>query len=197
MLRPARGGAAGVVLVFAILLSLAAKAGLAGIPLALLLISWLFKYAYVLLDHVVRGVDEPPALDITMVNPLDEQRPLAQIILIGAGVAVVKLTATAVSPGAAAALATLALLFLPASLAILGLKGNMLKAVHPAALVRMVAGLGVLYAWNSPSVCSPSSPSSSLARIARSRPRRLPLGAGQGDSMARRPLCRSPHPGVC
>lgn len=147
MLRPARGGAAGVVVVFAILLSLAAKAGLPGLPLALLLLSWLFKYAYVLFDHVVRGVDEPPALDINMVNPLNEQRPIAQIILIAAGAALVKLTAIAVSPGAAAALATVALLFLPASVAILGLEGNPLKAVYPVALVRMVAGLGVLYAW--------------------------------------------------
>jgi hypothetical protein len=37
MLRPARGGAAGVVVVFAILLTIAAKAGLLGIPLALIL----------------------------------------------------------------------------------------------------------------------------------------------------------------
>src|SRR6267142_512325 len=98
LLRPARGGAAGVVVVFAVLLSIAAKAGLPGIPLALILISWLFKYAYVLFDHVVRGVDEPPALDITMMNPVSEQRPIAQIIILAAVAALVKMAAVTISP---------------------------------------------------------------------------------------------------
>jgi hypothetical protein len=146
MLRPARGGAAGVVVVFAILLSIAAKAGLIGIPLALILVSWHFKYAYVLFDHVVRGVDEPPALDINMMNPVNEQRPLAQIIILAAIAALVKLTASALSPVAGTVLAAIALFFFPASVAILGLESNILKAVYPVALVRMVAGLGVMYA---------------------------------------------------
>jgi hypothetical protein len=146
MLRPARGGAAGVVVVFAILLSIAAKAGLLGIPLALILLSWLFKYAYVLFDHVVRGVDEPPALDINMMNPLSEQRPIAQIIILAAVAALVKMTAVAFSPLAGTVLAIVALFFFPASVAILGLEGNILKAVYPVALGRMVAGLGLMYA---------------------------------------------------
>ena len=146
LLRPARGGAAGVVVVFAILMTLATKAGFAGIPLALILISWLFKYAYVLFDHVVRGVDDPPALDINMVNPISEQRPIAQIIILAAVGALAKLTAVTLSPVAGTILAAAALFFLPASVAILGLEGNMLKAVYPVALVRMVTGLGIMYA---------------------------------------------------
>jgi hypothetical protein len=146
MLRPARGGAAGVVVVFAVLLTIAAKAGLPGIPLALILISWLFKYAYVLFDHVVRGVDEPPALDITMMNPLSEQRPIAQIIILAAVAALVKMAAGAFSPVVGTVLAAVALFFFPASVAILGLEGNILKAVYPVALVRMMTGLGVMYA---------------------------------------------------
>jgi hypothetical protein len=146
MVRPARGGAAGVVVVFAVLLSIAAKAGLPGIPLALILISWLFKYAYVLFDHVVRGVDEPPALDITMMNPLSEQRPIAQIIILAAVVALVKMAAVTLSPVVGTVLAAVALFFFPASVAILGLEGNILKAAYPVALVRMVTGLGVMYA---------------------------------------------------
>jgi hypothetical protein len=146
MVRPARGGAAGVVVVFAILLSIAGKAGLMGIPLALILISWLFKYAYVLFDHVVRGVDEPPALDINMMNPLSEQRPIAQIIILAAVAALVKMAAVAFSPLVGTVLGAVTLLFFPASVAILGLEGNILKAVYPVALVRMVTGLGLMYA---------------------------------------------------
>src|ERR1700688_2271101 len=103
-------------------MSIAAKAELAGIPLALILVSWLFKYAYVLFDHVVRGVDEPPALDITMVNPLKAQRPIGQIIILAAVGALAKLTAVTPSPIAARLLAAAALFFLPAPRPILGLE---------------------------------------------------------------------------
>src|SRR6202789_4748900 len=83
LLRPARGGAAGVLIVFAGLFDIAVKAGLVGIPLALLVTSWFFKYAYILFDHTVRGFDEPPTLDIQMMNPIDEQRPLGQVLILG------------------------------------------------------------------------------------------------------------------
>ena len=72
IIRPARGGAAALLIVFSVLLSLASRAGLMGIPMALILTSWFFKYAYILFDHTVRGFDEPPTLDIQMLNPLDE-----------------------------------------------------------------------------------------------------------------------------
>ena len=83
LFRPARGGAAAVVVVFAFLLVMAANMKLAGIPVALLVTSWFFKYAYILFDHTVRGFDEPPTLDIQMMNPIDEQRPLAQVVILG------------------------------------------------------------------------------------------------------------------
>jgi hypothetical protein len=145
LLRPTRGGAAGVIIVFAFLLSLAAKAGLIGIPLALLLVSWFFKYAYILFDHTVRGFDEPPTLDISMVNPVDEQRPLAQVAIFGLLYAAVKFVEHSLGPTPAAILAILASLFLPASIAILGLEGNILKASYPVAWIRMVVGLGPMY----------------------------------------------------
>ena len=56
LIRPARGGAGALILVFAFLLWIASNAGFFGIPLDLLLLSWFFKYAYVLFDHVVRRV---------------------------------------------------------------------------------------------------------------------------------------------
>jgi hypothetical protein len=146
LLRPARGGAAGVVIVFALLLSIAAKAGLMGLPLALILTSWLFKYAYILFDHTVRGFDEPPALDIQMLNPLDEQRPLAQVAILGLIYAAVYFAQVSMGPTPARIIAVAAALCLPASVAILGLEQNIFKAAYPVAWVRMVIGLGPLYA---------------------------------------------------
>jgi hypothetical protein len=145
ILRPARGGAAAVLIVFALLLSLAAKAGLLGIPLALILTSWFFKYAYILFDHTVRGFDDPPTLDIHMLNPLDEQRPIAQVAIFGLIYLAVQFAAHSLGPRFADILAAAAALCLPASIAILGLEGNVFKASYPVAWVRMVSGLGPMY----------------------------------------------------
>jgi hypothetical protein len=145
LVRPARGGAAAVVIVFALLLFIAGKAGLIGIPLALLVISWFFKYAYILFDHTVRGFDEPPTLDIQMVNPVDEQRPLAQLVILGLIYVAVKLLQSYSGSTAAIAAAVVFAFFLPASVAILGLESNILKAAYPVEWIRIVRGLGALY----------------------------------------------------
>jgi hypothetical protein len=145
LFRPARGGAAAVVVVFAFLLFMAAKAGLVGIPLALLVTSWFFKYAYVLFDHTVRGFDEPPTLDIQMMNPIDEQRPLGQVLILGLLGYAVYLTYDHFGTAAAVGLAGVCLFFLPASVAILGLESNLLKAAYPVYWFSLVRGLGILY----------------------------------------------------
>jgi hypothetical protein len=146
LIRPTRGGAAGVLIVFAFLLYIAANGGLMGIPLAVIVTSWFFKYAYILFDHTVRGFDEPPTLDIQMLNPLNEQRPLAQVVILGLIYAAVKFAQQMMGSTIAFIIAVVAALFLPASVAVLGLERNILKAANPVAWVRMVIGLGPLYA---------------------------------------------------
>jgi hypothetical protein len=133
-----------VVLVFGILSTVAGSAGLFGLPLGIILLSWFFKYAYILFDHVVRGFDEPPTLDISMVNPVSEQRPLLQLLVVLIVALLVKYVATR-SPASAAGLTALFLAVSPASVAILGLEGNPIKAINPVALIRMIAGLGGRY----------------------------------------------------
>lgn len=145
LLRPARGGSAAVVITFALLLTIADHAGLMGIPLALILVSWLFKYAYILFDHAAWGIHEPPALDIQMLNPADEQRPLGQLAILGLIYGTVKLVEVWLGSAVAVSLATVAALLLPASVAVLGLERNVFKALYPPALVHMVQGLGVTY----------------------------------------------------
>jgi len=145
LLRPARGGAAAVLIVFAFLFVLAARARLMGIPPAIILTSWFFKYAYVLFDHTVRGYDEPPTLDIDMVNPFNEQRPLAQVAILGLIYIAAHFAYLHLGPAAATAIAVVAFLLLPASVAVLGLEGNVLKAANPVAWVRIVIGLGPMY----------------------------------------------------
>jgi hypothetical protein len=118
-----------------------------GIPALLILTSWFFKYSYILFDHTVRGFDEPPTLDIQMMNPLDEQRPLAQVLILGLIYLAVNFVATKLGSTAATILAVTALLLLPASIAVLGLEGNILKAANPVAWIRMALQLGPMYAF--------------------------------------------------
>jgi hypothetical protein len=143
--RPARGGAAAVVIVFAFLLVIAAKGRLVGIPLALLVMSWFFKYAYILFDHTVRGFDEPPTLSIEMVNPVNEQRPLGQVLFLGLLFFALKLAQSYLGTPAAIVFGVILLFFLPASVAVLGLESNILKAAYPVAWFHLVRGLGLLY----------------------------------------------------
>ena len=144
-LRPARGGAAAVVIIFALLLALATKAGFTGIPLGFIVNSWFFKYAFILFDHTSRGFDEPPVLDIKMLNPLDEQRPLAQLLIIMLLAGLTYGAYAEIGTAAAVCVAIVSLLCLPASVAILGLEGNPLKAISPFACAAMIKGLGPLY----------------------------------------------------
>jgi hypothetical protein len=145
LVRPTRGGAAAVVIVFALLFLIAFKAGFIGIPLALLLTSWFFKYAYILFDHTARGFDEPPVLDIQMMNPVDEQRPLAQVLILGLIYLLVNLADHYLGAAAAFLVAIGSALLLPASIAVLGLESNLLKAANPLEWLRLILGLGPLY----------------------------------------------------
>jgi hypothetical protein len=145
LLRPTRAAPAAVIIIFSLILAIALHAGLLGIPAILILTSWFFKYAYILFDHTVWGYDEPPALDIQMMNPADEQRPLAQVVILGLIYAAVKFAEAHWGPAPAAILAALAAFAFPASVAVLGLERNILLAIYPVALARMIQGLGLVY----------------------------------------------------
>jgi hypothetical protein len=127
------------------LLHIAAKARFIGIPLALLVTSWFFKYAYILFDHTARGFDEPPTLDIQMMNPVDEQRPLGQVLILCVIGAILYYAHAYMGMPAAIALGIVCLFFLPASAAILGLESHLLRAANPLEWLSLVRGLGMLY----------------------------------------------------
>ena len=145
LLRPLKGGAPSLIIIFAIGLALAEKSGWAGLPLSLILSSWYWKYAFVLFDHTVRGLDEPPALDIEMVNPVDEQRPLAQLCIFGALYLLCNAVYTRFGAIPGLLITSLFVLSTPASVAALGLDGNPLRAMYPPVLLHIVRSLGGLY----------------------------------------------------
>ncbi|TLY64913.1 MAG: hypothetical protein E6K52_00685 [Gammaproteobacteria bacterium] len=146
LLFPLRGAALLLVVSFTLGQVLAVRAGLLGIPLAVILVSWFFKYCFVLLDAIVAGEEEPPVLSVEMVNPLSEQRPLAQALLITAGVMLVGGLRKLAGEPAAMLCGALLTVALPASIAVLGITGNPFRAASPLALLALIRALGWHYA---------------------------------------------------
>jgi len=141
-LLPFRGTPLLLVATFSIGLWVASKAGLLGIPLGFLLLSWFFKYCFVLLDSIVAAETEPPVLSVEMVNPISEQRPLALALLVVAeGMLVIALQKYV---GAAAGLCAGIVLTwaLPANIAVLGLTRNPFQAIWPPTLFALIKALG-------------------------------------------------------
>lgn len=127
---PLRGGALGVIVTFAVLLMLAARAGLMGLPLALILLSWFFKYAFVLLDHTTDGVREPPVLSVEMINPVSEHRSLVLLIMV-VGIFFASDAATFWFGPLLGALLGFALVFiLPAIVGVQGVTGSLLQSLN-------------------------------------------------------------------
>jgi hypothetical protein len=129
-----------LVLVFSTGLTLALRASIFGIPLGMLLISWFFKYAYVLLEDVAHGAQRSPVMSIEMVNPV-QQRPLGQLVIFAAFYAAADFAGGALRT----AILIVATLLIPASIAVLGASGKFFQALNPVALLRVVRGLGPLY----------------------------------------------------
>jgi hypothetical protein len=146
LLIPFRGATLALVLTFTLGLLLARYAGWGGIPLGLILISWFFKYCFILLDAIIAGAEEPPVLSMEMVNPLNEQRPLAQALLIAGGVALAVELGMHVAPLVGWLSGAFLLLLLPASIAVLGMSWNPLRAAWPPELLALIRGIGHDYA---------------------------------------------------
>src|SRR6202142_3944898 len=101
--------------------ALCSAAGLFGLPILVILLSWLFKYGYVLLEQVAHGAREPPVLAIERLNPASEQRPLAQLAIVIVIYLGLRAVATHIGITLSLALEGLALAALPASIAVLGI----------------------------------------------------------------------------
>jgi hypothetical protein len=123
-----------------------ARAGLRGLPLQLMLLSWLFKYGYVLLEQVAHGAREPPVLSIEMLNPASELRPFVQLTIVLIAYVGLRTIATRIGIALSVVLEGLALSALPASIALLGIGEAFWQAINPVALWRVARTLGPTYA---------------------------------------------------
>ena len=101
---------------------------------------WVFKYCYVLIEHLADGKTEPRVMDIDMLSP-NEARPWIQAALLTLGV----WSCYSVGGTAGMVLGIALLALLPATVAILGFGEAPWQAVNPVTVLRVIRGLGPFY----------------------------------------------------
>jgi hypothetical protein len=134
-----------LVATFSLLLALAMKAGLWGIPMLVILGSWFFKYCFMLLDHTAQGRTGAPVLTPEAANPVGEMRPLAYAFLIGTFYLATFKLGQAFDPLLASALRLVALLALPAVVATHTITGSLTEALNPRTISITTYRLGASY----------------------------------------------------
>lgn len=105
------------------------------------LLSWLNKYSFALLDHAANGHVEAPVASVELLGPMGDLRAWVHPTLAAGLVAVSYLWL----PGYGLALACIALLLWPASVTGLAISHEFRDALDPRALWRSASGLGRAY----------------------------------------------------
>lgn len=145
LLYPLRGAALGVLVAFALLMSLARAAGFFGLWLQLILIIALSAYAFMLLDGVAAGRRQPPEMSSAVLSPWHERRPLWLLLATGIGLGIHS-GLSQLAPPLARLIGYLLLAALPAAIAILGLESAApARVLNPLSLARAIWGMGRFY----------------------------------------------------
>jgi hypothetical protein len=126
---------------FSVLLVLALRAGILGIPLGLILLSWFSKYSFVLMDHVAEGAAEPPVLSIEMVNPLSEQRPLILLLMVIGLFYAANSARHWIGDRGALGLLLVAGAILPAVVAVQGATNTVVQSLNPRRVLGLIVRL--------------------------------------------------------
>jgi hypothetical protein len=66
-----------------LLLTVASYVGFAGIPLALIMLTWFLKYGLVTVEHITWQLPEEPVLSAEMIHPLEQQKSFILLIVVG------------------------------------------------------------------------------------------------------------------
>jgi hypothetical protein len=137
LLIPLRGASVILIALFSFLLLLAARGGLMGLPLALLIVSWFFKYGFALLDQVADGKNEPPVLSYEMIHPANESRPLGLLVIVGVFYLFTGMLEPTLGNGTVTVIRAVGLLLVPAIIMTQVLDGFM-ESLNPIQLLQIV-----------------------------------------------------------
>jgi len=138
LLTPLRGASIILIGLFSFLLLLAGKGGLMGLPLALIVVSWFFKYGFALLDKVADGVNEPPVLSYEMVNPANESRPLGLLAIVGIFYVATGTLQASLGSAPVTVLRAIGLLLVPAIVMVQAMDG-FVESLNPVRLLQTIA----------------------------------------------------------
>jgi hypothetical protein len=146
LLMPLRAEPLILVVILTILWTVFIKfGGLFGIPGDFILLSWFYKYCYALLDAVVAGHKDLPVMSVEMLNPVDEQRPLIQAVIVSLAFMASWWAYHSVGPIAGLTLGALLIMLLPATVALLAIGDSWIHALSPVAIARVIKGLRLKY----------------------------------------------------
>ncbi len=127
-----------LMIVFALVLTVAEHAGAFGIPALAILGSWFFKYAFAVLDNVLEGRPDPPVLSYEMVDPL-QQRPLGTLLLVAVFYFVTGLLQPRLGAEVVLALRLMLVAVIPAMLVAMSVSGQFMDALNPIAVFGTVS----------------------------------------------------------
>jgi hypothetical protein len=130
---------------FSSLVWLGLRGGGVGIPLLALIVSWLFKYAFALLDRVAEGGRESPALTYEMLHPLTEQRPLATLAFLFLLYLASQWVEQWIGTDGGSRVRALILICIPAIIAVQGMSGSFMSALDPRAWLKLILRLRGYY----------------------------------------------------
>lgn len=145
LLMPLRGPAFVLIVAFSVLLLIAAQGGLLGLPLALLVVSWFFKYGFAVLDQVADGGNEPPVLSLEMLNPANESRPLGLMLVVAVFYFGTEMLRPSLGGEVVTVLRAVGLLLVPAIIMVQA-ASNFAESLNPVVLLRIVARVPDSYA---------------------------------------------------
>ena len=107
---------------------------------AFIITSWVFKYAFAMLEHIADGEAYAPAASIEMLSPF-EQRPFVLLLVVLAAGQVAWRADNVI----AWVLVGLLLVFIPAFIGLLGATRRVTLSLNPLALLQTVRGMGAWY----------------------------------------------------
>jgi len=131
--------------VYAVLLPLAALAGIYGLFLAGIILLSLWRYSYQVLRHVARGWNHFPPPDVESMNPFGGQMAVVLHYVFFAALTTFIVTTPFIdTPLCVVALAAVALVF-PGSAAVMGMTNSLGAALNPASVSQVARELGANY----------------------------------------------------
>jgi hypothetical protein len=128
------------VVIGSVLLALIIGYGLLAVFAVMILISWLFKYGFGILEHVAHGHDGAPVVTQELLGPF-EIRPYVQAAVCAGGYVLVRY----LDEPASSITAVVACLLLPAWVGLLGIADHLYQAFNPLMLWQMLRGMGLYY----------------------------------------------------